>query len=325
MKFNELNLNAPILKALESKGYTKPTLIQEKAIPKLLEGHDLLGSAQTGTGKTAAFAIPILQDLSSQSSQSPSKRPIQSLVIAPTRELAVQIDDNFKTYAKFTNIKTAVIYGGVPQYRQTKKLKNGVDIIVATPGRLLDLINQGYIKLDQVKHFVLDEADLMLDMGMIDDVKKIVKYVPKKRQTMFFSATMPKAIEKLTREILNNPVRVEVAPVSSTSERIKQEVYYVDQSNKTNLLLHILKDESLESVLVFSRTKHGADRITQALNNNGHQSQAIHGNKSQKQRQRALNNFKTRKTRILVATDIAARGIDISELSHVINYNLPSS
>lgn len=323
MKFNELNLNAPILKALESKGYTKPTLIQEKAIPKLLEGHDLLGSAQTGTGKTAAFAIPILQDLSSQSSQSPSKRPIQSLVIAPTRELAVQIDDNFKTYAKFTNIKTAVIYGGVPQYRQTKKLKNGVDIIVATPGRLLDLINQGYIKLDQVKHFVLDEADLMLDMGMIDDVKKIVKYVPKKRQTMFFSATMPKAIEKLTREILNNPVRVEVAPVSSTSERIKQEVYYVDQSNKTNLLLHILKDESLESVLVFSRTKHGADRITQALNNNGHQSQAIHGNKSQKQRQRALNNFKTRKTRILVATDIAARGIDIADLSHVINYNLP--
>lgn len=323
MKFNELNLNAPILKALESKGYTKPTLIQEKAIPKLLEGHDLLGSAQTGTGKTAAFAIPILQDLSSQSSQFPSKRPIQSLVIAPTRELAVQIDDNFKTYAKFTNIKTAVIYGGVPQYRQTKKLKNGVDIIVATPGRLLDLINQGYIKLDQIKHFVLDEADLMLDMGMIDDVKKIVKYVPKKRQTMFFSATMPKAIEKLTREILNNPVRVEVAPVSSTSERIKQEVYYVDQSNKTNLLLHILKDESLESVLVFSRTKHGADRITQALNNNGHQSQAIHGNKSQKQRQRALNNFKTRKTRILVATDIAARGIDIADLSHVINYNLP--
>lgn len=323
MKFNELNLNAPILKALESKGYTKPTLIQEKAIPKLLEGHDLLGSAQTGTGKTAAFAIPILQDLSSQSSQSTSKRPIQSLVIAPTRELAVQIDDNFKTYAKFTNVKTAVIYGGVPQYRQTKKLKSGVDIIVATPGRLLDLINQGFIKLDQVKHFVLDEADLMLDMGMIDDVKKIVKFVPKKRQTMFFSATMPKAIEKLTREILNNPVRVEVAPVSSTSERIKQEVYYVDQSNKTNLLLHILKDESLESVLVFSRTKHGADRITQALNNNGHQSQAIHGNKSQKQRQRALNNFKSRKTRILVATDIAARGIDISELSHVINYNLP--
>ena len=323
MKFNELNLNAPILKALESKGYTKPTLIQEKAIPKLLEGHDLLGSAQTGTGKTAAFAIPILQDLSSQSSQSTSKRPIQSLVIAPTRELAVQIDDNFKTYAKFTNVKTAAIYGGVPQYRQTKKLKSGVDIIVATPGRLLDLINQGFIKLDQVKHFVLDEADLMLDMGMIDDVKKIVKFVPKKRQTMFFSATMPKAIEKLTREILNNPVRVEVAPVSSTSERIKQEVYYVDQSNKTNLLLHILKDESLESVLVFSRTKHGADRITQALNNNGHQSQAIHGNKSQKQRQRALNNFKSRKTRILVATDIAARGIDISELSHVINYNLP--
>lgn len=323
MKFNELNLNASILKALESKGYTKPTLIQEKAIPKLLEGHDLLGSAQTGTGKTAAFAIPILQDLSSQSSQSTSKRPIQSLVIAPTRELAVQIDDNFKTYAKFTNVKTAVIYGGVPQYRQTKKLKSGVDIIVATPGRLLDLINQGFIKLDQVKHFVLDEADLMLDMGMIDDVKKIVKFVPKKRQTMFFSATMPKAIEKLTREILNNPVRVEVAPVSSTSERIKQEVYYVDQSNKTNLLLHILKDESLESVLVFSRTKHGADRITQALNNNGHQSQAIHGNKSQKQRQRALNNFKSRKTRILVATDIAARGIDISELSHVINYNLP--
>lgn len=323
LNFNKLNLIEPIQRALDSQGYEKPTLIQEKAIPKLLEGHDLLGSAQTGTGKTAAFAIPILQDIATQSSNSSSKRPIQSLIVAPTRELAVQIDESFKMYGKYLDVKTAVIYGGVPQYRQTKKLKRGVDIIVATPGRLLDLINQGFIKLQNVKHFVLDEADLMLDMGMIDDVKKIAKFIPKERQTMFFSATMPKAIEKLTNEILKNPVKVEVTPVSTTAERIKQEVFFVDHSNKTNLLLHLLKDKSLESVLVFSRTKHGADKITQALNNNGHQSQAIHGNKSQKQRQRALNNFKTRKTRILVATDIAARGIDIAELSHVINYNLP--
>ncbi len=323
LNFNTLNLIEPIQRALDSQGYKKPTLIQEKAIPELLEGRDLLGSAQTGTGKTAAFAIPILQAIATQDSTSSSKRPIQSLIIAPTRELAVQIDESFKKYGKYLNVKTAVIYGGVPQYRQTKKLKSGVDIIVATPGRLLDLINQGFIKLQQVKHFVLDEADLMLDMGMIDDVKKIVKFIPNKRQTMFFSATMPKAIEKLTKELLKNPVRVEVTPVSTTAERIKQEVYFVDQSNKTNLLLYMLKDKSLESVLVFSRTKRGADKITQALNNNGHQSQAIHGNKSQKQRQRALNNFKTRKTRILVATDIAARGIDIADLSHVVNYNLP--
>lgn len=323
LNFKQLNLIEPIQRALDSQGYKNPTLIQEKAIPKLLEGHDLLGSAQTGTGKTAAFALPILQDIATQSPNASSKRPIQSLIIAPTRELAVQIDESFKMYGKYLDVKTAVIYGGVPQYRQTKKLKRGVDIIVATPGRLLDLINQGYIKLQQVKHFVLDEADLMLDMGMIDDVRKIVKFIPKERQTMFFSATMPKAIEKLTNEILRNPVKVEVTPVSTTAERIQQEVFFVDQSNKTNLLLHLLKDKTLESVLVFSRTKHGADKITQALNKNGHQSQAIHGNKSQKQRQRALNNFKTRKTRILVATDIAARGIDIADLSHVINYNLP--
>lgn len=321
--FNELNLSKPILKALEKQGYEKPTDIQEKAIPKLLEGRDLLGAAQTGTGKTAAFTIPILQKLSENPAPTKGKRPVRSLIIAPTRELAIQIGDSVKAYGANLNLRSVVIYGGVSQHPQTKKLKSGVDIIVATPGRLLDLIKQKHIDLRHVEHFVLDEADMMLDMGMIDDVKKIVKYIPKQRQTMFFSATMPRAIEKLTQEILNDPVKIEITPVSSTVDTIKQEVFFVDQGNKTNLLLHLLNNKEIETALIFSRTKHGANKIVKALMNNGINAEAIHGNKTQKARQRALSNFKSRKTKVLVATDIAARGIDIAELSHVINYNLP--
>ena len=309
--------------ALESAGYKKLTPIQEQAIPKLLEGHDLLGVAQTGTGKTASFAIPILQDLALDKNNTRKNRKIQSLIIAPTRELAIQIADSFKKYGKNLNLKSLVIYGGVSQHPQTKRLRQGVDIVIATPGRLLDLIQQKHVHLDSVRHFVLDEADLMLDMGMIDDVKKIVKFMPKERQTMLFSPTMPKEIEKLTKALLNDPVKVEVTPVSSTVDTIEQKFYYVDQGNKTNLLLELLKDSSIESALVFSRTKIGANKMVQALVNNGHRAEAIHADKTQRARQKALKNFKERKTRVLVATDIAARGIDISALSHVINYNLP--
>ena len=321
--FNDLNLIEPIQKALTAEGYEKPTPIQEQAIPKLLQGKDLLGCAQTGTGKTAAFALPILQNLASKKPLKKEKRQIKALVIAPTRELAIQIGDNFKKYSVNLRLETLMIYGGVSQHPQTKQLKRGVDILVATPGRLLDLINQGYIRLENVQHFVLDEADLMLDMGMIDDVKKIVQFIPNDRQTMLFSATMPQEIEKLTQSLLKDPVKIEITPVSSTVDTIKQEVYFVDKGNKTNLLVHLLKDEAIESALVFSRTKHGADKIVKSLGKAGFSAQAIHGNKTQKARQRALNNFKQRKTKILVATDIAARGIDIAELSHVINYNLP--
>lgn len=309
--------------ALEAEGYKKFTPIQEQAIPKLLEGHDLLGVAQTGTGKTASFALPILQDLALDETISRKDRKIQSLIIAPTRELAIQIADSVKKYGKNLNLKSLVIYGGVSQHPQTKRLRQGVDILIATPGRLLDLIQQKHVHLDYVRHFVLDEADLMLDMGMIDDVKRIVKYMPKERQTMLFSATMPKEIEKLTEALLNNPVKVEVTPVSSTVDRIEQKVYYVDQGNKTNLLLDLLSDPTIESALIFSRTKVGANKIVSALTNNGHRAEAIHADKTQRARQRALKNFKERKTRVLVATDIAARGIDIADLSHVINYNLP--
>src|SRR5690625_4234592 len=321
--FNDLNLIEPIQKALTAEGYEKPTPIQEQAIPKLLQGKDLLGCAQTGTGKTAAFALPILQNLASKKPLKKEKRQIKALVIAPTRELAIQIGDNFKKYSVNLRLKTLMVYVGVSQHPQTKQLKRGVDILVATPGRLLDLINQGYIRLENVQHFVLDEADLMLDMGMIDDVKKIVQFIPNDRQTMLFSATMPQEIEKLTQSLLKDPVKIEITPVSSTVDTIKQEVYFVDKGNKTNLLVHLLKDEAIESALVFSRTKHGADKIVKSLGKAGFSAQAIHGNKTQKARQRALNNFKQRKTKILVATDIAARGIDIDELSHVINYNLP--
>ncbi len=318
-----LNLNKEILSALNSEGYVKPTAIQEQAIPVLLEGHDLLGTAQTGTGKTAAFALPILQMLSEAEPKPNKEKKIKALVIAPTRELANQIGDSFKVYGKNLKLKTLVIYGGVSQFPQTKRLKRGVDILVATPGRLLDLINQKHVNISEVEHFVLDEADLMLDMGMLQEVEKIVKFLPQERQTMFFSATMPKAIEKLTRTLLKNPINVEVTPVSSTVDTIKQEVFFVDRSNKMNLLFHILKDERIETALIFSRTKHGANKMVNALNANGFKSEAIHGNKTQRAREIALKKFKNREVNILVATDIAARGIDINELSHVINYNLP--
>lgn len=318
-----LNLIEPIQRALKTEGYTEPTSIQIQAIPPLLEGQDLLGCAQTGTGKTAAFAIPILQGLSYEQRSSKGRKEIKALIVAPTRELAIQIGDSFKAYGKYLSLKTLVIYGGVTQHPQTRELAKGVDILVATPGRLLDLINQRFVSLKQVKHFVLDEADQMLDMGMLKDVRKIITYLPKERQTMCFSATMPDEIAKLANSILRDPVKVEITPVSSTVDIIEQEVYFVDKGNKTNLLVHLLKNKDIVSALVFSRTKHGADKIVKSLEKEGLKAQAIHGNKSQNARQLALNNFKERKTRILVATDIAARGIDIAELSHVINFDLP--
>ncbi len=323
MLFEDLNIIQPIQKALTAEGYTEATPIQAKAIPSLLEGRDLLGCAQTGTGKTAAFAIPILQALSYEQRNLKGNRPIKALILAPTRELALQISDSFKAYGKFLGLRTLVIYGGVSQNPQTKALGAGVDILVATPGRLLDLINQKYIKLGQIKSFVLDEADMMLDMGMLQDVRKIIKHMPVERQNMLFSATMPMEIAKLSGTILKNPVKVTITPVSSTVEVIAQNVYYVNKANKINLLVHLLKNKEIVSALVFSRTKHGADKIVKHLERAGFKAQAIHGNKSQNARQLALNNFKERKTRILVATDIAARGIDIDELSHVFNYDLP--
>lgn len=321
--FKNLNIIEPIQKSLRQVGYTKATPIQEKAIPSLLEGTDLLGCAQTGTGKTAAFAIPILQGLSTEQRSTKGNKRIKALILAPTRELALQIGENFKIYGKYLALKTLVIFGGVSQHPQTQALNNGIDILVATPGRLLDLINQRFISLKQIQHFVLDEADMMLDMGMIHDVRKIIKLLPTVRQSMFFSATMPGEIAKLADSILKNPIKVEITPVSSTVDIIQQSVYYVNKSNKTKLLIELLKSKEILSALVFSRTKHGADKIVKVLENSHLQAEAIHGNKSQNARQRALNNFKERKTRILVATDIAARGIDIDELSHVINYDLP--
>lgn len=323
MLFEDLNLIEPIKKAIKTKGFTKPTPIQTRAIPSLLKGMDLLGCAQTGTGKTAAFAIPILQGITLQHKAHASRRQIQALIIAPTRELAIQIGDSFKDYGENLTLKTLVIYGGVSQNPQTKDLTKGIDILVATPGRLLDLINQRYVSLKNVKYFVLDEADHMLDMGMLQDVRKIIAHLPKEKQTMFFSATMPAEIEKLANSILKNPIKIMVTPASSTVEIIEQELYYVDNGNKVNLLIDLLKNKDIISALVFSRTKHGANRIVKNLGKAGLVAEAIHGNKSQTARQLALNNFKERKTRILVATDIAARGIDIEELSHVINFDLP--
>lgn len=323
MLFENLNIALPIQKALHTEGYKEATPIQEMAIPPLLEGRDLLGCAQTGTGKTAAFAIPILHGLASEQRNTKGNRPIKALILAPTRELAIQISESFKTYGSNLGLKTMVIFGGVSQNPQTNELARGVDILVATPGRLLDLIGQRFIKLANIDYFVLDEADMMLDMGMIHDVRKIITHLPEARQTMFFSATMPAEISRLADSILSNPVRVEITPVSSTVDTIKQNVYFVNKSNKINLLIHLLKTETIESALVFSRTKHGADKIVKSLEKAGLQSQAIHGNKSQNARQLALSNFKERKTRILIATDIAARGIDVSELSHVIIYDLP--
>lgn len=322
MSFQQLNIIEPIARALTLQGYAQATPIQMQAIPPLLKGHDLMGCAQTGTGKTAAFAIPILTGLS-QLGKPQGKRTIKALAVAPTRELAIQIGESFRDYGKYLNLKTAVIYGGVSQHPQTKELISGVDILIATPGRLLDLINQKFISLTQVRYFVLDEADMMLDMGMIHDVRRIITHLPPIRQNMMFSATMPDEIAKLADTILKHPVRIEVAPVGRTIDIVKQSVMYVDKINKVPLLIDCLKDADIESALVFCRTKHGADKIVKFLGRAGLSAQAIHGNKSQNARQFALNNFKERKTRILVATDIAARGLDIDQLSHVFNVDLP--
>lgn len=319
MLFTDLKLIKPILDALQHEGYEKPTPIQQKAIPSVLEGKDLLGTAQTGTGKTAAFAIPILQNLSLKKEKN---RHIKALILTPTRELAIQIEESFHAYGRHIPLKTLVIFGGVKQGAQEQSLKRGVDILVATPGRLLDFIQQGIISLKNLEIFVLDEADRMLDMGFVHDVKRIVKLLPQKRQTLFFSATFPKEIEDLANSMLKNPVKVEVAPVSSTADTIKQKVYFVEKDNKLDLLTHILQNDISESVLVFSRTKHGADKIARKLHKHKISAEAIHGNKSQNARQNALGNFKSGKTRVLVATDIAARGIDIDDLKHVINFEL---
>ena len=323
MQFTDLGIIKPILTALTDEGYTKPTPIQQQSIPHVLKGKDLLGCAQTGTGKTAAFAIPMLQLLSQNNATNTGKRPIRALILTPTRELAIQIQDSFKVYGKNLHLKHFVIFGGVNQNPQVDAIHRGIDILVATPGRLIDLMNQGYLQLNQLEIFVLDEADRMLDMGFVHDVKRIISKIPSKRQTLFFSATMPNEIQALANSILRNPVKVEVAPVSSTADTIQQSLFYVSKENKKDLLAHILADKSIETALVFTRTKHGADKLVKHLVKLGITAQAIHGNKTQNARQNALTNFKNRTTRILVATDIAARGIDVDELTHVINYELP--
>lgn len=321
MQFRSLNIIEPILKAVEEEGYTTPTPIQEQSIPIILNGTDLLGCAQTGTGKTAAFAIPILQILrSSQTNE--RKRKIRSLILTPTRELAIQIGDSFNSYGRHTGITNTVVFGGVNQTPQTNALRNGIDVLVATPGRLLDLISQGFINLSDVGIFVLDEADRMLDMGFIHDVKKIIALLPRKRQTLFFSATMPPEIVKLADTILYRPEKVAVTPISSTVDIVNQYVYFVDKGNKNSLLLEILKDTKIKTALVFTRTKHGADKVVKVLIKNEIKAEAIHGNKAQNARQRALANFKAQTTRVLVATDIAARGIDVDDLEYVINFEM---
>ena len=324
MRFEDLKIIAPIIKALKEEKYVEPTSIQEKAIPLILNRNDVLGSAQTGTGKTAAFAIPILQHLFLDRMKNNSPRKINALIITPTRELAIQIAESFTTYGKFTGIKNTVIFGGVTQGAQTDALRRGVDVLVATPGRLLDLIDQGFIRLKDIKYFVLDEADRMLDMGFIHDIRKIIAKLPMKRQSLFFSATMPKNIVELSRKILENPKKVEVSPVSSTAETIKQYLYYTNKSSKKDLLFYILQDQKIDQVLLFSRTKHGADKIARNLKKRKIKTAAIHGDKVQNQRQKALMQFKAGEIRVLVATDIAARGIDIDKLKHVINYDIPN-
>lgn len=324
MTFENLNLIEPILRSLKTEGYTEPTPIQEQAIPVLLKGKDLMGCAQTGTGKTAAFAIPILQLLYEKQVPAAGRKQIKALIITPTRELAIQIGESFTAYGKHTGLRHTVIYGGVSQNNQTNALKTGIDILIATPGRLLDLINQRHITLQNIQFFVLDEADRMLDMGFIHDVKKIISKLPAKRQSLFFSATMPPEIQKLAATILVNPVHVDIVPVVATTNLIKQSLYFVDKPDKKSLLIHLLQDKSIETALVFTRTKHGADKVSKDLIKAGIKAAAIHGNKSQGARQDALNNFKSKRTRVLVATDIASRGIDVEQLSHVINYEIPN-
>ncbi|MFU8859467.1 MAG: DEAD/DEAH box helicase [Cyclonatronaceae bacterium] len=323
MSFTSLNITDPLLKALAEEGYTEPTPIQTQSIPVALKGTDILACAQTGTGKTAAFAIPILQNLGRRSDGS-RNRKIRSLIVTPTRELAIQIDESIQNYGRHTGLNSTVIFGGVNQKSQVKKLQRGIDILTATPGRLLDLMNQGFVSLNDVEIFVLDEADRMLDMGFIHDVKKIIAALPRKRQTLFFSATMPPEIVKLANSILTNPVSVHVTPESPTVDAISQGLYYVDKGNKKNLLIDVLKDDSIRSALVFTRTKHGANKVVKLLKASNIGAEAIHGNKSQAARQLALGNFKEQITRVLVATDIAARGIDVDELQYVINYEIPN-
>ena len=324
MRFDNLDIIDPILKALEEENYSEPTSIQEKAIPLILKRNDVLGSAQTGTGKTAAFAIPILQHLFLDRQQNNSSRKIRALIITPTRELAIQIADSFTTYGKYTGIRNTVVFGGVNQGAQTNALSRGIDVLVATPGRLLDLMDQGYIQLNNIEYFVLDEADRMLDMGFIHDIRKIIAQLPTKRQSLFFSATMPKNIVDLSRKILKEPLKVEVSPVSSAAETLQQYLYYTNKSSKKDLLFHILQDQKIDQVLLFSRTKHGADKIARNLVKRKIKTAAIHGDKAQNQRQRVLSQFKAGEIRVLVATDIAARGIDIDKLKYVINYDIPN-
>ncbi len=325
MSFNNLQLIEPVLQALSKEGYTIPTPIQQQAIPAILQKRDLLGCAQTGTGKTAAFTIPILQLMHQQQQQFPqTHRRIQTLILTPTRELAIQIGESIAAYGKFLPFKHKVIFGGVPQHSQVMAIRSGVDIIVATPGRLLDLMQQRVLSLNDIQYFVLDEADRMLDMGFVHDVKRIIAKLPAKRQTLFFSATMPDEIKRLADVLLTNPVKVEVTPPASTVDIIQQSVYFVERQNKQTLLIQLLKDKAIESVLIFTQMKHSADKLARSLSQAGISTEAIHGNKSQNARQSALTNFKNRRTRVLVATDIAARGIDIDELTHVLNYELPN-
>jgi ATP-dependent RNA helicase RhlE len=346
MRFEELRLAEPILRAVVAEGYLLPTPIQTKAIPHVIEGRDLLGCAQTGTGKTAAFALPILHRLSQSNGESDAphgsrdetrhhavparrekqrqRRPIRCLVLSPTRELALQIAESFRTYGRFTGLRHTVVYGGVNQNSQTRALHDGVDILVATPGRLLDLMNQGFIDLRAIEVFVLDEADRMLDMGFIPDIRRLVAKLPGKRQTLFFSATMPPDIRKLADTILSHPVSVQVAVASAPADNVEQSVYFVEKQNKPSLLTHLLSSTPIRRALIFTRTKHGADRVARHLHRAGIRAEAIHGEKSQNARQRALGNFRSNKTSVLVATDIAARGLDIAEISHVINYDLPN-
>ena len=322
MKFDQLGLIEPLLRAVRAEGYTDPTPIQSQAIPHVLAGRDVLGCAQTGTGKTAAFALPILQHLAAQNVK--GTHYLRVLVLSPTRELAMQIGSSFETYGRYTGVRQITIFGGVSQNPQVSQLRRGADVLVATPGRLLDLIGQGHVKLDRVQVLVLDESDRMLDMGFINDVKKIIARVPAKRQTLLFSATMPGSIQSLANGVLNNPVRVAVTPVASTVDTIKQAVYFVPKAGKMTLLQQLLRDSSMKKVLVFTRTKHGANKVVKQLGMASVSAEAIHGNKSQTARVQALTNFRRGRTRILVATDIAARGIDVDEITHVINYDLPN-
>jgi ATP-dependent RNA helicase RhlE len=324
MRFNELDIIDPILSALQKQGYTTPTPIQQQSIPPALQGRDILGCAQTGTGKTAAFAIPVLQLMHQKYGMHKGNRPIRALILTPTRELAIQIEESLHDYGKNLGLRHLVIFGGVGQTPQTDALKRGVDILVATPGRLLDLMNQKYISLQHIEFFVLDEADRMLDMGFIHDVKKVIAKLPAQKQTLFFSATMPPEIQKLSDTLLHKPVKVEVTPVSSTAEKIRQEVYFVDKPNKRHLIIHLMDDLNIMQALIFVRTKHGSDRVARELNKAGIKADSIHGDKSQGARQRALSNFKDKQIRALVATDIAARGIDIDELAFVFNYDMPN-